>query len=1165
MSPLSPHTADSIAGYTLIERIGAGGYGEVWKAEAPGGLSKAVKLVYGYLDDQRAACERKALARIKEARHPFLLSLERIEIVDGQLVVVTELADKSLKDRFDECRNEGLAGIPRDELLVYMGDAADALDYMRVCHGLQHLDVKPENLLITSGRVKVADFGLVKSLQDDERSLLAGLTPQYAPPELFDGSPSTASDQYSLAIVYQEMLTGIPPFPGRTAAQLASQHLHSQPRLTGLAPHDRSALTRALAKGPAQRFACCRDLVDALRGAEAPALNATPADASHNDPAQTGSSDTNSLADKDTSTPRTPQAPSSAAQSAVGSRTLVIDQDAPALSDSGSMPAAMPLELPPATDPVRLPPIGVSTAQWTPMPCLVLGIGGTSADVLRGLRKRILRDEESFRQENLEFLLLDTDATAIDSACDDRCDDSLEFRETLHIPLRSSADYRDQSTDHLQWLSRRWLYNIPRSLRTEGRRPLGRLAFVDHRSQVRKRIAEALAATADKIRLGETEDAAGREGKRLRVVLVSSISGGSGSGIVPDIGYLVRQAMEEMGLPSQEICAVLTHGTSSNPDQQDLAIANTYACLSELNHYAERGYPGDPSCGLASSTQPAFDHTYLVHLGDELATQAYSVAVTQVAEYLYLNFASPAGTFFDTLRTDQSQDGNPPDHGTLRTFGLIQFDPHHNDVTSLATEELGRCVVARWLGGEKFFDERSVEAYLEDEFPELKEAKDSKKRRRRKKSAGTTDHKTGLQYLLEPDALHGVLNLAVEQQLGGSGARVFQDWICQGLKRGLGEKRAFLKDLARSLAPRRNVGEATDEPLTELEQSLADASAKLAVMAVESIREVLVRLVANPDARIVGAQKAAQWLCDRLRQFERTTTTEWTRISDRLTALEKLLPDRVSAGGGFWGRKRKRGETWTDYCQLRSHIVVIESIARFVRRVNTHLSDYREQLKNAQFSLSRVASQFGSQQDWLDAIEMSQSEETETRVLSQTIGKLIQSRMAELVDQLDRALGGELIRLESTTTKDREPPNVQRMARTVRVKSWAFLTRTLHELDLPSRMFTGEGESVRQIRDFLPNALPRLPRSGGGERLLAVFPKSTDEGTVRSGLNQCEEGQFSLAQAGESELALCYEVQGLNLPIVAARLAEHRENCILAAGRLHTRIDVLWPDRMTWE
>ncbi len=268
MSPLKPQTSETIAGYRLIERIGAGGYGEVWKAEAPGGLEKAVKLIYGYLDDQRAACELKALQRIKEARHPFLLSVERIEVIDGQLVVVTELADMSLKDRFENCRAAGRPGIPRQELLVYMGDAADALDYMRESHGLQHLDVKPENLLITSGRVKVADFGLVKSIRDEHVSLLGGLTPQYAPPELFDGSPSLSSDQYSLAIVYQEMLTGTPPFPGRTAAQLASQHLHSQPQLLSLKTPDREVIARALSKQPSARFASSRQMVDALRAAD---------------------------------------------------------------------------------------------------------------------------------------------------------------------------------------------------------------------------------------------------------------------------------------------------------------------------------------------------------------------------------------------------------------------------------------------------------------------------------------------------------------------------------------------------------------------------------------------------------------------------------------------------------------------------------------------------------------------------------------------------------------------------------------------------------------------------------------------------------------------------------------------------------------------------------
>jgi hypothetical protein len=117
--------AEPIPGYVLKERIGVGGYGEVWSAEAPGGLSKAIKFVYGHFDEERAARELKALNRIKEVRHPFLLSLERIEIVDGQLIIVTELADMSLKDRFQQARKEGLDQIPREELLGYLRDAAD--------------------------------------------------------------------------------------------------------------------------------------------------------------------------------------------------------------------------------------------------------------------------------------------------------------------------------------------------------------------------------------------------------------------------------------------------------------------------------------------------------------------------------------------------------------------------------------------------------------------------------------------------------------------------------------------------------------------------------------------------------------------------------------------------------------------------------------------------------------------------------------------------------------------------------------------------------------------------------------------------------------------------------------------------------------------------------
>src|SRR5436309_9185274 len=139
--------AEPIPGYKLIERLGGGGFGEVWKAEAPGGLFKAIKFVYGELmsdaadldDPSRAEQELKALSRVKTVHHPFILSLERYDIIDGQLIIVMELADRTLFDRFKESRGQGTPGIPREELLSYMEETAEALDLMNSQYQLQHL------------------------------------------------------------------------------------------------------------------------------------------------------------------------------------------------------------------------------------------------------------------------------------------------------------------------------------------------------------------------------------------------------------------------------------------------------------------------------------------------------------------------------------------------------------------------------------------------------------------------------------------------------------------------------------------------------------------------------------------------------------------------------------------------------------------------------------------------------------------------------------------------------------------------------------------------------------------------------------------------------------------------------------------------------------------
>jgi serine/threonine protein kinase len=258
--------AEPIPGYRLTQALGRGGFGEVWKCEAPGGFLKAVKFVRGSQGSggqpNGVELEWQALNRIKAIRHPFLLSLDRVEILDGELVVIMELADRSLRDRFQDCRTVGQGGIPRAELLGYLREAAEVLDLMNLQYGLQHLDIKPDNLLLLGNHVKVADFGLVNTTQPERPSSGSPgefnlFTPLYTAPERF-------RDCISLAVVYQELLTGVCPFDGASPRQLLLQHLSKAPDLEPLPADDRPAVARALAKHPQERFPSCTEFVQAL-------------------------------------------------------------------------------------------------------------------------------------------------------------------------------------------------------------------------------------------------------------------------------------------------------------------------------------------------------------------------------------------------------------------------------------------------------------------------------------------------------------------------------------------------------------------------------------------------------------------------------------------------------------------------------------------------------------------------------------------------------------------------------------------------------------------------------------------------------------------------------------------------------------------------------------
>jgi serine/threonine protein kinase len=708
MSVTATAQQELIPGYVAIERLGAGGYGEVWKVDAPGGLLKAVKIIYGYLTEERATRELKSLQAIKAVRHPFLLSLERIEVVDGRLMIVTELADMSLVDRFEKCRQADLPGVPREELLIYLSDAADALDYMLQTHSLQHLDVKPENLLLTSGRAKVADFGLVKEIADYTCSLVGAMTPTYAAPEVFEGKASRFSDQYSLAIVYQEMLTATLPFPGRTAPQLAMQHARSRPQLGALTNTDRDIVGRALAKRPADRFPSCREFVDALLHAQRSSASVPASEV----PARSDQG-TRGMQQDDTHAPTAPlprpqtSVVGEAAPAPVPAKQVQRSSAALRRSTTGDPGIVVKVA---ATNTDLAPPAMAASAA-TFRPAMFIGVGQTGMLALEGLLGRLSeRLGEKVAREAFPMLVVETDSAALKHSNSRR----LDSQDIVHVPLRAAHEYRETSEQLLSWLGRRWLYNLPKSGETQGMRPWGRLAVVDHAAAIVSKLRPRLATLTNGAAQQALEQAAPEQVRTAppRIYLVGSCCGGTGGGALLELAYAVRNATKRLSADELEICAIITSATNPCPTLAQLATANAVSFLTELQHYARCGAEGargaDPQAALFENAGFPLTHAYFVDLGNSLTPEAFGDQVASLADYLYCEVATPLGAALDSCRHPQAEEDLHLDL-KLRSFRMTRFDGLGPGALTSLVEYLTSAAANLWLsdvGGGKQGAER---------------------------------------------------------------------------------------------------------------------------------------------------------------------------------------------------------------------------------------------------------------------------------------------------------------------------------------------------------------------------------------------------------------------------------------------------------------------------
>lgn len=262
-----------VSGYTLVRLLGRGGFGEVWEALAPGGIRVALKFVR--VNPEEVGSEERALKVVSNIRHPHLLDIQFTARVDDYLLIAMPLCEKSLWDRLRECREQGQAGLPYDELIGYMDETASAVDYLNEPRhdagtgdgrrvGVQHRDIKPHNIFLVGGSARLADFGVAKMLEGRTGSHTGNMSPHYVAPEVLDGRMCQQTDQYSLAMTYCHLRTGRLPFRGDSVSQLIYAHLHQLADLSDLPEPEQQVVFRALAKEPSERWPNCRAFVRAL-------------------------------------------------------------------------------------------------------------------------------------------------------------------------------------------------------------------------------------------------------------------------------------------------------------------------------------------------------------------------------------------------------------------------------------------------------------------------------------------------------------------------------------------------------------------------------------------------------------------------------------------------------------------------------------------------------------------------------------------------------------------------------------------------------------------------------------------------------------------------------------------------------------------------------------
>jgi len=275
-------TLKNLGRYSLEVYLGAGAYAEVYRAtDTALKRTVAIKILKPML-----LADSEAFARfVQEAQaaaglfHPHIATVLDLGEADGRYFIAMRYVDgPSLDKKLVE-----RGSLPWDEALPLAEQIAEALQYAHN-RNLVHRDIKPQNILVSENEgALLTDFGLVKAMTSSGMTRTGSFlgTPSYMAPEIWKGEDVTpATDQYALACVLVEMLTGKVLYGGKTPPAIMAKHFQPPAlpeRWPAGAPESLgAALSKALAQEPGDRFDTLPAFISAFQTSPPPVVSHAP-------------------------------------------------------------------------------------------------------------------------------------------------------------------------------------------------------------------------------------------------------------------------------------------------------------------------------------------------------------------------------------------------------------------------------------------------------------------------------------------------------------------------------------------------------------------------------------------------------------------------------------------------------------------------------------------------------------------------------------------------------------------------------------------------------------------------------------------------------------------------------------------------------------------------